>query len=517
MKIERTKKTISGSFWGMMEKITRLIGPYILRIIVLKKLGIDYLGLSGMFNSILHVLCLSELGFGIAVVYYLYKPIAEDDQEAICQIVTYLRKMYLLIGTFVMVAGLIIMPFLPHLINGTVPQDINLYLLYLIYLVHTALSYLLFAYKSSLLSAMQSNDIVSGTGFISMVILYGGQIIALYLTQNFYIYAFMLPVTTTLRGILVSLYVDKHYPHLIQRAQITEQRKKEIKSKIMPLMSVKISSMLMTSIDTIVITAAISLEVSAIYNNYYYVLSGVLGLLTVIYESMLAGVGNSMVVESREKVMDNFHKFSYINSWLITVCSAAMLCLYQPFIRLSFGSESVLPIGLVILFVLYFYFTVMEKIVMLYKDAAGLWREDMLRLYAANLANIVLSIILVKPFGLYGVIGASVVAYAVSVPFLDKVLFKHYFHQPVGRYYLWEIREVIVSLIVCTACYFVTSFMPEGILGLLVRGVSVVVISLALLFAFYWHDQDYRQAIVWFTNKILGFARGMLRKLGIRL
>ena len=512
MKIERTKKTISGSFWGMMEKITRLIGPYILRIIVLKKLGIDYLGLSGMFNSILHVLCLSELGFGIAVVYYLYKPIAEDDQETICQIVTYLKKMYLLIGAFVMVAGVVIMPFLPHLINGDVPADINLYLLYLIYLVHTALSYLLFAWKSSLLSAMQSNDIVSTAGFIAMVILYGGQVVVLYLTKNFYLYAFMLPVTTTLRGILVSLYVDKHYPHLIRPAQITEDKKAEIKSKIMPLMSVKISTMLMTSIDTIVITAAISLEISAIYNNYYYVLSGVLGLLTVIYESMLAGVGNSMVVENRQKVMNNFYKFSYINSWLITVCSAAMLCLYQPFIKLSFGKENLLPIGLVILFVLYFYFTVMEKIVMLYKDAAGLWREDMVRLYAANLANIVLSIILVKPFGLYGVIGASVLAYAVSVPFLDHVLFKHFFHEPVGSYYRWEIREVVISLIVCAACYFVTSFMPEGIIGLLIRGVSVVAVSLALLFAFYWHDASYRQSISWFVSKLLSFGKGLLRK-----
>ena len=280
----------------------------------------------------------------------------------------------------------------------------------------------------------------------------------------------------------------------------------------MPLMSLKISSMLMTSIDTIVITAAISLEISAIYNNYYYVLSGVLGLLTVIYESMLAGVGNSMVVEDRGKVMNNFYKFSYINSWLITVCSAAMLCLYQPFIKLSFGKENLLPIGLVILFVLYFYFTVMEKIVMLYKDAAGLWREDMVRLYVANIVNIVLSIILVRPLGLYGVIGASALTYAVSVPFLDKVLFRHFFHEPVGSYYRWEIREVIISLIVCAACYFVTSFMPEEIIGLLVRGVSVVVVSLGLLFAFYWHDPAYRQAIGWFVSKLLGFAKGLLKK-----
>ena len=517
MKIERTKKTISGSFWGMMEKITRLVGPYILRIIVLKRLGIDYLGLSGMFNSILHVLCLSELGVGTAVVYYLYKPIAEDDQEAICQILSYLRRLYFIIGSVVMLAGIIIMPFLPHLISGSVPADINLYLLYLIYLVHTALSYAMFAYKTSLLNAMQSNDVVSCIGFFVMVILYGGQAAALYLTKNFYVYAFMLPITTALRAILTSLYVDRHYPQFLQRARITDQRRSEIKSKMLPLLSVKLNNMMMLSLDTIVITAAISLEMNAIYNNYYYVMSGVLGLLMVIYDSMLAGVGNSMVVESRDKVMNNFRKFSCINSWLITVCSAAMLCLYQPFIKLSFGKESLLTVDLVVMFVLCFYLTVMQKIVALYKDAAGLWREDMVRMYVANFANIILSIVLVRPFGLYGVIDASVLVYAISVPFLDKVLFKNFFHQPVGRYYLWEIREVIVSVIVCAACYFVTSYMPEGILGMLIRGVSVVAVSLILLFAFYWHDASYRQAIRWFISKVLNFAAGLLKKFGIKL
>lgn len=512
MKIERTNKTITGSFWGIMEKITRLVFPYILRIIVLRKLGADYLGLNGLFNSILHVLCLSELGFGIAVVYYLYKPIAEDDQQAICAIMTYLKKVYRNIGITVLLAGIAIMPFLPHLINGEVPADINVYLLYLIYLVHTALSYMFVAYKSSLLSAMQSNDLVSRCGFIAMLVLYIGQVILLLTTSNFYLYALMLPITTLLRNILVSNIVDEKYPHLIQEEPISDEMKGEIKSKIVPLMGVKVSSMLNTSIDTIVITAFISLQMNAIYNNYYYVLSGVLGLLTVIYDSMLAGVGNSMVVETKERVLHNFRKFSFINSWLITVCAAALLCLYQPFIELSFGKDNLLPISLVAVFVLYFYCVVMQKIVILYKDAAGLWREDMIRLYAANIINVVLSIVLVKPFGLYGVIGASVFSYLVSIPFLDKVLFKHYFQRPVGGYYRWEILEFIVSALICTACYFATCKMPGGIGGLLLRGVTVVVVSLALLFAVYYHNASYREAINWFVSKVVGFMKQLLKK-----
>lgn len=47
-------------------------------------MGVEYLGLNSLFTSILQVLNLAELGVGSAMVYSMYKPIAENDKSTIC-------------------------------------------------------------------------------------------------------------------------------------------------------------------------------------------------------------------------------------------------------------------------------------------------------------------------------------------------------------------------------------------------------------------------------------------------
>ena len=61
-----------------------MVIPFILRSIMLQYLGVQYLGLNGLFRSILSFLNLAELGVGSAMVFSMYKPIAEDDRESIC-------------------------------------------------------------------------------------------------------------------------------------------------------------------------------------------------------------------------------------------------------------------------------------------------------------------------------------------------------------------------------------------------------------------------------------------------
>ena len=70
-------------FDGMLKMLNILI-PFILRSVMLNTLGVQYLGLNGLFRSILSFLNLAELGVGSAMVFSMYKPIAEDDSKTIC-------------------------------------------------------------------------------------------------------------------------------------------------------------------------------------------------------------------------------------------------------------------------------------------------------------------------------------------------------------------------------------------------------------------------------------------------
>ena len=179
MKIERTKNATRNIIYGVILKIYQLLGPFILRTIFIYTLGVKYLGLNSLFNSILSVLNLAELGVGSALIFSMYKPIAENDTEKICALMNLYKLYYRIIGLVILVIGLILVPFIPNLISGSVPKDINIYVLYLMNLCATVLSYWMFAYKTCLFGAHQRNDIISKITMVSSTLQYIVQAILL--------------------------------------------------------------------------------------------------------------------------------------------------------------------------------------------------------------------------------------------------------------------------------------------------------------------------------------------------
>ena len=160
MRFARTKNTLRNIAFGSVNRIINIVLPFISRTVILYVMGTQYLGLSSLFSSILSFLSLTELGIGAAMVYSMYKPIAENDHTTIKALLNLYRKLYCIIGTVILVIGLLLMPFLKILVPEELPPDINLYLLYLIYLFNAVLSYWLFAYKNALLQAYQRLSLI---------------------------------------------------------------------------------------------------------------------------------------------------------------------------------------------------------------------------------------------------------------------------------------------------------------------------------------------------------------------
>ena len=188
MKIERTKNAIRNTKWGFIQRLVNTLFPFLVRTVLIYNLSAEHVGLSGLFTSVLSILSLSELGFSNAIVYSMYKPVAEDDKDKICALLNVYRKAYLIIGCFIFGLGVMLMPLLPLLIKGEIPPDTNLYVLYLIYLINNVISYVLFGYKTSLLSAYQRDDVISKNVLMLNVLLYSVQCAVLLVFKNYYIY-----------------------------------------------------------------------------------------------------------------------------------------------------------------------------------------------------------------------------------------------------------------------------------------------------------------------------------------
>lgn len=505
MQLNRSKNSLRNSFWGILNKLVTMFLPFLVRTVLIKKLGEEYLGLSGLFTAILSVLSLTECGFGAAIVYSMYKPIAEDDEETLCALLTYYRKIYHIIGLTILVIGIALFPALPYLIKGNYPSDVNLYILYSIYLINSVLSYFLFAYKTSLLSAYQRNDINSKINTVVKFISSFFQIGIIFVLRNYTIFVLVIPATTVLNNLFTHFCAKRIFPSLKTKGLISDELRKSIKKQVIGLSVEKLASITRNSVDHIFISAFIGLSAVAIYSNYYYIIFAVYGFLDVLCVSMQAGIGNSIALESKDKNYSDFKKFSFLFSWLVSVCTVCVFCMIQPFMSVWVGNQLSLPLISAILFTLYFYSMTINDICYQYYNANGLWWHSRYRALVVAIVNILLNFCLVQKIGINGIIIATVVSHLVSDVWTIIILFREYFQgYRIFEYIYILIKNAILTLLACFVSFIICSHIKTNIfIVLLLYAIISFLISNLILFIFNWYKKAFKDNYSFLIHRIL--------------
>lgn len=358
--------------FGTILKVYQVFVPFLMRTAMIYFMGIQYLGLNSLFSSILQVLNLAELGVGSAMVYSMYKPIAEDNTHDICALMRLYKIYYRIIGVVIAVAGLVILPFIPNLISGDIPSELNIYVLFLLNLGSTVLSYWLFAYKNCLLTAHQRLDVTNIIMLITSIIQYAIQLYIICFVKNYYLYIIVSLAMQAITNIVVAIVVTKMYPNYKPTGRLEKSVVRGITQRIRDLFTAKIGGVVVNSVDTIVISAFLGIEMLAIYQNYFYILNSIIGFVSIIFTSCTAGIGNSLVVETKEKNFNDLTVFTMLISWIAGFCACCLLCLYQPFMKIWVGEELQLAFLAVICFCIYYYVYEINQLLNLYKDAAGI-------------------------------------------------------------------------------------------------------------------------------------------------
>ena len=452
----RLKNAIRNTISGIASRIITIVFPFIIRTVIIKKIGIDYAGLNGLFSSVLMMLSISELGFGSALVYSMYKPIAEADNDKVCALLNFYKKIYRIVGCVILTLGLALLPFIRSFINGDVPDDINVYVLYLVFLLNTVIGYFAFAYKSALLTASQRVDISNKIIIYVNLATYLAQLAVLWNLRNYMAYVILSPIFTVITNIVQSIVVDNLYPQYKCRGSLEKGELKDIYKNVFALIGERIGETVWLSTDTIVISATLGLTAVACYNNYYTIISAVRGLVMVIFNSIRPSVGNSMVTESLDKNYRDFNKISSLFVWISGFCSISMICLFQPFMRIWVGEEYLLSTATVLMLGVYFFGWKMVDVLVLYRDAAGMWWYGKSRPYVVSILNIVGDILLVHFFGLDGVVFATLfTSVCMSYPWLLGILFKRYFKGKPWDY----LKRLGIQCIIVAAAGLLTYFL----------------------------------------------------------
>lgn len=494
MSNSRAKNAKRNILFAGINRIANILFPFVIRTVILYILGSEYLGLDSLFSSILSFLSLAELGVGSALVYNMYKPIAEDDSALICALLNLYRKLYRIIGFIIFGLGICLVPFLHTLVKGDCPPDVNLYILYIVYLLNTAVSYWMYGYKQSLLFAHQRSDVDSKCTLIIQSAMYAVQIAALFFFKNYYWYILWLPVFTVISNVVIAKITDRMYPEYKCRGEISKELQTDIRKKVLALFGTKANSVVLHALDNIVISAFIGLSMVGLYGNYYYIMSAIAGIIAIIYNSMVAGIGNSLQTETVEKNYFDFKVLTFANYWLVLFCTVSLLCLYQPFMKIWVTEKNMLDMSVVVLLVIYFYIFQIRRVILTYKDAAGIWWEDRYRPYIMMAVNLVGNLVMVQFIGIYGVILSTIISMLVSIPIENYTVFKYIFNIPSGDFYRKNVLYILLGAAVCVLSYWVCSFAPDGIIGLIVRAAICLAVPNGIIVLLFRKTKEFKHA-----------------------
>lgn len=458
----KTKKTLFNSITSLLYYAVTVIMGILNRKAVIAILGIEYQGINGLFGNILSMLSIAELGIGVAIVYHMYSPVRENDTISIKALMDFYRRCYLVIGSFVIVVGIVIIPLLPHLVKDYSLQY-PISQIYIWFLLDSGVSYFL-SYRRSILIADQSNYIINLFDTVYALLVRTAQIVVIILTKNFIAYLVCMFVFRLADNVLIYSYTNRRYPYLKEKGIIAVRSNvlEDIKTKVKGAVFHKIGGFVVLGTDNILISSFFGLSETGIYSNYYLIINTLYSVITMCITSATASVGHLLLEEDHDRSTEVFKEIRMTNFLITCIAATGIYCLATPMICWLFGEEYSLDRFTVLVLAVNFVFQAMRGTYLSFKEAAGILYEDRWVPVAESVINIVASIVLLQYFGLAGVfmgtIVSSLLLYGYSFPIL---VFKGLLKQKISEYYI----ELFWEGLVVAVCFIAANWVCSGIQG----------------------------------------------------
>ena len=445
----RTKNSIKNIIVALILNLISIIIGLISQKVFISSLGTEYLGINGLFTNIISMLGIVELGLGSAIIYNLYKPVADNNKKKIKSLMRFYKISYRIIAVVVTIIGLLIIPFL-----GLIVKDVNisenLIIIYLLFLTDIVCSYLL-TYKRSILYAYQKSYIINivHIGYLLCMNLF--QILILIYTKNYYLYLIIKIIARIIENIVITKIANKSYPILLEKDVIPldKKTKKDIFTKIKALLLHKIGGFVVLGSDNIIISAFLGVNTVGLYSNYSMIINVLVNLSNQAFSAITASVGNLLVTSNNKKTYSVYKNIFFANTWLAGFIAIGLLVCMDSFVNIWLGEKYLLSTSVLLVLCINLYLQITRYTNNSFKEAAGIYYEDRFVPIIESVVNIVMSIVLLHYFGLAGVfmgtICSNLVLHLYSYP---KFVYTRLFKKNYSDYYHNFFKNfIIVTLI----------------------------------------------------------------------
>lgn len=477
--MSRVNKSIKNIIFGFSQQIITLILTFVTRTIFIKYLSVELLGVNSLFSNILTVLSMADLGFGTAILYSMYKPLKNNDQKKLSALMNYFKKVYIHISIIIFCVGIALVPFLDFFIKENNIPNIELY--YIMFLLDSVISYLL-AYRANIINADQKNYIVKKYTLFFNIIKAISQCLIIIYFKNFILYL-IIQILSTLGTNLYGAYISKKiYPFLDPKERLSNIEKKEIITNIKSLIIYKIGGIILNNTDNILISMLIGVAAVGYYTNYITVINAITAIISIIFTAITYSVGNLIAAENKKVQLDIFYKIDFFSNILYSFTTICLFILLNDLIICWLGKTYLIDNITVTFAIANFYIYGSLSTTFMFRDTTGMFKKMKYLAIVTATLNIVLSIILGKLFGLFGIIIATAISRILTNFWYEPyILHKIYFKSSPKKYFYDKILNIITTIIIILIVYFISNLITVNSWITLISKTAIVISTTLLI------------------------------------
>ena len=473
---------------GMLFYVLSLFLAFFSRKIFLDCLGAEFIGLTGMLMNIMNFLSVAELGIGTSIVYFLYKPLQEDDHDKINEVMSMLAFLYRCIGCIIGLGGLIVSIFFPWWFDNLTTGLPLVFFAFYSFLGSSVAGYI-FNYKQLLVGANQKQYLVNSYFQTIGIVQSIAQILLAYYYKNLWLWV-VVGLLFTIIGIIIFNYrIQQLYPWLcidLKKGRESLRKYPEVLKKTRQIFVQKIKDFILYRSDEIMVGMFVSVVKVAFYGNYTMIINKLNFLVNILSEGLSAGVGNLLAEGNERNIMKVFWELTAARFLILGIIIFPLLLFLQPFIGCWLGTEYQLSNIIVYLLIFNLFIRYQTAAVYIYMGSAGLF-SDVWAAWTELIVNISITLLLAPIYGIAGILLGKIVSFGfISTFWKPYYLFSQAFHRSVWEYW----RGMTPYYVVFALFTLITIWLKQTIIdphsgSFLSLAIFGSVVSIPLFIAFF--------------------------------
>lgn len=500
----RSAATMKNSIWGILSQIVVCVLSLFSRRVMIDTIGVEGVGLNAFLTSIITMLSLAELGIGTAIVYHMYMPLANGDTVQIKRLMNFYKTVYRAIAAAILVLGLILLPFMPKMAGDTSYSKGYISLIFVLFLLQTTSSYF-FTYKRSLLSADQKQYVITlfDLGYKIFTVVLG--IAVLKLTRELAYYLILLIISTVGENVFLSKKVDKMYPYILEKSEkLPKKECIEIARDVKNIFIAKLSAVVTTSTDSILINVMVGTVQTGLYSNYNIILSTLSSAVNQFASSMRGSIGNLVASETKEHIERVLSRLLFIMFLIGSFCACCLTGLIDPFIALAFGKN--LTLGRLTVYVCIFnlYMTAVEIPVWSMVTASGLFKADKYISLLGTAVNLLVSYFLGKSLGMAGILIGTSCTFVIKFTLKIILFYNKFLKLSCIKIFIKNLLFACVTFFECFAVTLLTGriSLSNPYAEFAVFAVISAVVPIALGIVLFFKTEEFKYSVNLFKNTL---------------